>query len=80
MGAGNPILAHDNKFNRWVAGPDQYYFSSQHECVQKFDELLEENRDFSHERNASLHQHELMFTWQKVLKDYRILFEKWIAE
>ena len=80
LGAGNPVLAHDNKFNRWVAGPDQYYFSSQHECVQKFDELLAENKDFSHERNASLHQHETMFTWQKVLKDYRILFEKWIAD
>ncbi len=79
LGAGNPVLAHDNQFNRWVAGPEQFYFSDQRECAQKFDELLVQGKDFSHARKASFRQHQSMFTWQKVLKDYRMLFEKWLA-
>lgn len=26
LGAGNAVIAHDNRFNRWVAGPFQFYF------------------------------------------------------
>lgn len=77
LGAGNPVLAHDNQFNRWVAGPDQAYFSSQTDCAQKFDELLIKNKDFTHEKKASLEQHQTLFRWDDVLKDYRILLEKW---
>ena len=27
-GAGNPVLAHDNAYNRWTAGPRRSYFST----------------------------------------------------
>ena len=27
MAAGNPVIAHDNVYNRWVAGPAQRYFT-----------------------------------------------------
>jgi glycosyltransferase involved in cell wall biosynthesis len=26
LGAGNAVIAHDNRFNRWVAGAEQFYF------------------------------------------------------
>lgn len=31
LGAGTPVLAHDNVFNRWVAGPDAAYFGDETE-------------------------------------------------
>lgn len=31
LGAGSPVLAHDNVFNRWVAGPDAAYFGDETE-------------------------------------------------
>ena len=35
LGAGSPVLAKDNKFNRWVAGNGAQYFSSEDECAKK---------------------------------------------
>ena len=40
MGAGAAVLAHDNRFNRWVAGPGAAYFSAEDDCARRFDELL----------------------------------------
>ena len=80
LGAGNPVLAHDNKFNRWVAGEDQFYFSNEAECAEKFDKLLNNDKDFDHEKNASIKQHQTKFTWEKVLSEYRELFEKWVEK
>ncbi|GJD45964.1 hypothetical protein AFCDBAGC_3843 [Methylobacterium cerastii] len=31
LGAGSPVLAHDNVFNRWVAGPDAAFFGDETE-------------------------------------------------
>lgn len=31
LGAGSPVLAHDNPFNRWVAGPEALYFGDETE-------------------------------------------------
>ncbi|MGU3539182.1 DUF1972 domain-containing protein [Methylobacterium sp. A54F] len=31
LGAGSPVLAHDNPFNRWVAGPEAVYFGDESE-------------------------------------------------
>ncbi len=28
MAAGNPVIAHDNEYNRWVAGDAALYFAS----------------------------------------------------
>ena len=32
LGAGSPVLAHANRFNRWVAGEKALFFSSETEC------------------------------------------------
>ena len=42
MGAGAAVLAHDNRFNRWVAGPDACYFKNESECAREFDRLLDD--------------------------------------
>lgn len=34
LGAGNAVIAHDNRFNRWTSGPDQFYFSDEASCAK----------------------------------------------
>src|SRR5690606_11535441 len=40
LGAGCAVIAHDNHFNRWVAGPGAAYFADESSCAALFDRLL----------------------------------------
>lgn len=40
LGAGNAVLAHDNSFNRWVAGEGGVYFRGEGECAGWLDRLV----------------------------------------
>jgi len=78
LGAGNAVLAHDNQFNHWVAGPGARYFSS----AESFDSLLTEFLSDSSLRplmqEASTKQFQAKFTWDQVLRQYEELLESWI--
>jgi len=74
LGAGNPVLAHDNKFNRWVAGPASCYFNDVHECSQLLDKLLNDSSQRDAMHLASLSRYKEEFTWEKVLTAYEKLF------
>ena len=39
LSAGNPVLAHDNEFNRWTAGAEQRFFRDVDEADMMFTEL-----------------------------------------
>ena len=40
MAAANPIIAHDNKYNRWVAGNGAVYFTDSEQLADRISELL----------------------------------------
>ena len=44
LGAGCPVLAQNNRFNTWVAGPDQFYFDDEASCAALFDSLANTDR------------------------------------
>ena len=73
MGAGSAILAHDNKFNRWVAGSGNHYFKDEEECDQQLGELLEDQEQLRNMKTASTSRHQEHFTWKKVLAEYEKL-------
>ncbi len=73
LGAGNPILAHDNKFNRWVAGDESEYFSSIDSCELHFDELFQNDARLLTMRNFSYKTHNKKFRWDSVLPEYEKL-------
>lgn len=77
LGAGLPVLAHDNKFNRWVAGPDACYFRDEFECAEKLDGLLDKEDKLEYMRRASLKRHEDEFQWSNVLLQYERLLEQY---
>jgi glycosyltransferase involved in cell wall biosynthesis len=77
LGAGNPILAHDNPFNRWVAGPEAVYFADETDCALQLDALLDDEQRLTKMRTASRNRHMEAFTWERVLGDYESLLHGW---
>lgn len=76
LGAGNAIIAHDNKFNRWVAGESALYFSNEDECSSKIDEVISNNMIRENCRNAALQRWSDEFMWPSILSKYENLLEK----
>ncbi len=69
LGAGSPVLAHDNVFNRWVAGPDARYFTSAEDCARLL-AVLDDEAALDAMRGASHARHADAFTWERVLPAY----------
>lgn len=78
LGASSPILAHDNVFNRWVAGPRAKYFTDAKDCERQLDALLGNRPLLARMRQASTIRHRQMFTWEKVLSEYEQLLRNWL--
>lgn len=79
LAAGNPVLAHDNPFNRWVAGPGAHYFKDEQECSRELDSLLDSPVELDTMRYASLERHNAAFRWEGVLAEYEALLAAWQA-
>lgn len=77
LGAGCPVIAHDNPYNRWVAGPMAKYFADIDECASRFDEVLNDWDLISSMRSGSRIRHEEAFTWPNVLAQYEQLLSAW---
>ncbi|WP_286161987.1 DUF1972 domain-containing protein [Burkholderia sp. WP9] len=70
LGAGNAVIAHDNVFNRWVAGVGARYFSSQSQCADHIGELLADDADLAKMRASSIERFSNMFEWSGILEEY----------
>lgn len=73
LGAGSAVLAHDNKFNRWVAHKGGEYFVNEQDCAIKIDVLLSDNTKIARLKSESIRQFQEKFTWDKILKEYEDL-------
>lgn len=73
LGAGNAVLAHDNKFNRWVAADGACYFNDAHAFDQVLTAILQEPGRLDAMRAASKLRFEKNFTWGKILGEYEQL-------
>jgi glycosyltransferase involved in cell wall biosynthesis len=78
LAAGSAVLAHDNLFNRWVAGEGAYYFEDELDCIQKFDRLLADSQELERMKEASLKRYQEEFSEQKHLKAYEALLTKFL--
>lgn len=77
MGAGCAVIAHDNHFNRWVAGPDAAYFKDEFACAALFDNLLIDDAIVKKMKIASRERFQERFTWPQVLREYEELMTRW---
>lgn len=72
MGAGNPVIAHDNRFNRWVAGSGAWYFQDAESCREALDALLA-SADARHRlAEANIYRAINAFRWERVLQRYEV--------
>ncbi|MDP2867926.1 MAG: DUF1972 domain-containing protein [Methyloversatilis sp.] len=76
LGAGNAVLAHNNKFNRWVADDCALYFNGAQEFSKKLDELLSTDELAPRLGTLAAARFTKYFTWQKILGEYEQLLEK----
>lgn len=75
MGAGNPILAQDNPFNRWVADDGADYFGGIDSCAQAFDRLIGNETALTRMADASALRARETFNWTDVLGAYVSLLD-----
>lgn len=73
LGAGNAVIAHDNRFNRWVAGPGARYFGTADEFARLLDELSDSQSQLDEMKRASLARFEDGLTWPQILGAYEAL-------
>jgi glycosyltransferase involved in cell wall biosynthesis len=78
LGAGNPVLAHDNRFNRWVAGEGALYFDGAEGFAQALQQLLDEPGRAVALRAAALERFHDGLTWPQVLGAYEAMLERWL--
>lgn len=76
LGAGQPVLAHDNKFNRWVASDAAVYFKDESECASAIDSLFKDKDRLLFMSASSKARFEACFTWDKVLGQYESLLQR----
>jgi len=77
LAAGSPVLAHDNPFNREVAGPGARYFRDERHCAEELNVLLDDDLDLGDMRQSSRRRHGEKFTWHTVLNAYEELLVRW---
>lgn len=73
MAAGNPVIAHDNPYNRWVAQDGGVYFETADDVAAIVDDLLSTPDKLARMKQASLDRHASEFTWDHVAGQYEEL-------
>ncbi|NNL55455.1 MAG: DUF1972 domain-containing protein [Woeseia sp.] len=73
LGSGQPILAHDNVFNRWVAQSAAVYFDSSAACESMFDTLLASPERLDSLAKESRVRFASTFQWSSILSQYESL-------
>ena len=76
MGAGNPVIAHDNPYNRWVAGDAARYFRTATEVDAAITELTGDAGIVARMSSAARARHAAEFTWEHVAGQYEQLLLK----
>jgi glycosyltransferase involved in cell wall biosynthesis len=70
MAAHNAVVAHDNPYNRWVAGPAARFFRDADSLSAVLDELLPDPRARTEMGEASYQRFQEEFTWGRIGSQY----------
>ncbi len=78
LGAGNAVLAHDNRFNRWVVGEGALYFNGADGFARCMDELQQNPGMLQTLRECGQERYRQAFTWIDVLQQYEGLLTQYL--
>jgi hypothetical protein len=76
LAAGNPVIAHDNRFTRAVAGEQQEYFTSAEDLSLTLDRVLGDPERLNQMAMTSRSRHGEFFIPATVLTAYETLLER----
>lgn len=77
LGAGSAVIAHDNRFNRWVAGPQAAYFDSVQACSQRIRDVVSDPGLRARMRAASRARFAEQFTFERIHAQYEALLAEY---
>lgn len=75
LGAGSAVIAHENRFNRWVAADAALYFGDAPGFARCWQRLIDDPSTLEALRRAAVRRFETDFVWDQVLSKYRDLLE-----
>ena len=78
LGTGNAIVAHDNKFNRWVAKDGAIYFKSEADISNAFEQVFTDDelvKTLSLATRKNFNEH---FQWEQILMQYEELLLQYV--
>lgn len=70
LGAGSAVIAHDNPFNRWTAGEEQFFFRDESACAAILDRLCTDRAAVAQAREAARARFTRSFRNEDVLSAY----------
>jgi glycosyltransferase involved in cell wall biosynthesis len=77
LAVGNPVIAHDNKYNTWVADDAAIYFSTSADAEVCIDRILEDKTLSTRLSSNALQRFESEFTWDQIGGQYEMVLRKW---
>jgi glycosyltransferase involved in cell wall biosynthesis len=80
LGAGNAVLARDNRFNRWVAGPSARYFSAVEDLALQLKEICSAPDLLTEMQAGSRARFEEAHTWPNILAQYEELLGRFLPK
>lgn len=78
LAAGNPVIAHDNPYNRWVARDAAVYFHTAQDVDRQLSELMGDERGRAEKQAAALARFNAEFTWTRVAGQYETLLRQYL--
>jgi len=78
MAAGNPVIAHDNLYNRWVVRDGALYFTDEATVDEHVTRLLSDRALRERLSAHSLERFATEFTWQHVAGQYEELLRRFL--
>jgi glycosyltransferase involved in cell wall biosynthesis len=79
LGAGNPVIAHDNPYNRWVAQDAALWFSTPDDVDAAVDRLVADPALVARLGAAARARHASEFTWEHVAGQYEELLLPYVG-
>jgi glycosyltransferase involved in cell wall biosynthesis len=80
LGAGNAVIAHDNRFNHWVVGDGAVYFNGAESFSRCMDDLMTNPGKLVALREQGQLRFKLEFTWPHVLAQYELLLTRYLPQ
>lgn len=79
MAAGNPVIAHDNKYNRWVAGDGAIYFLTIDDADRSITQILSDKELCARLKRKVTERFYEEFTWEQVAGQYETVLSHYVS-